>query len=78
MDIKHIEELARVMRENDLTALEVQEGDAAIKLERKQEIAAALAAAMPAQRASSPFAPWICRQPSSSCQLYNVVTHFPS
>ncbi|WP_369298781.1 acetyl-CoA carboxylase biotin carboxyl carrier protein [uncultured Neglectibacter sp.] len=57
MDIKHIEELARVMRENDLTALEVQEGDAAIKLERKQEIAAALAAAMPAQRASSPFAP---------------------
>lgn len=35
MDIKWIEELARVLREHDLTALEVQEGEKSVKLERK-------------------------------------------
>lgn len=35
MDIKTIEELARVMRENELSSLEVKEGDSAVKLERQ-------------------------------------------
>ncbi len=59
MDIKNIKELARIMKENDLTSLELQEEGASIKLERKQEIAAAQSASLPgtAQKASSPFTP---------------------
>lgn len=59
MELKFIEELARVMRENDLTALEVAEDGASVKLERKQEIAAALANALPTagQKTAPPFTP---------------------
>ena len=44
MDVKWIEELARVLRENDLTALEVQEGEKSVKLERKSSAIPAPAA----------------------------------
>ena len=64
MDIKWIEELARILRENDLTALEVQEEGKAVKLERK---AAGIPAGMPADgsadspvpaaKEASPFGP---------------------
>ncbi len=54
MDIKSIQELARVMKENDLTALEIQEEGSSIKLERARE-AAVLSG--PAQKVSSPFTP---------------------
>ena len=52
MDIKWIEELARVLRENDLTALEVQEGEKSVKLERKSSAIPA-----PAAKGSAPFVP---------------------
>ena len=35
MEIKQIKELARVMKENDLTALEIHEEGSSIRLERK-------------------------------------------
>lgn len=40
MDVKIIEDLARVMKENGLTALELSEEGVSVKLERKPEIAA--------------------------------------
>ncbi len=40
MDIANIKELARVMKENELTALEIREGEAVLKLERNREPAA--------------------------------------
>lgn len=55
MNVKIIEELARVMKENDLTALEVEEEGLSVKLEKKPEVGAVLSAA-PA-KASAPFAP---------------------
>lgn len=48
MDIKHIEELARVMKENGLTALEIAEENSSVRLERKPE---AEAPALPGQPA---------------------------
>ncbi len=54
MDIKVIEELARMMKENDLTGLEVTEDGTAIKLERKQELS--VPAEVPA-RPATPFTP---------------------
>ena len=58
MDIKWIEELARVLRENDLTALEVQEGEKSVKLERKASAADGSAAVtVPAGKGASPFVP---------------------
>lgn len=59
MEIKQIKELARVMKENDLTALEIQEEGTSIKLERNREIAAVPASSLPgtAGKASSPFTP---------------------
>ena len=53
MDVKWIEELARVLRENDLTALEVQEDGKAVKLERK----ASAALPGPAMKGAPPFVP---------------------
>ena len=41
MDVKEIESLARLMKENGLTALELTEGEAKLKLERRPEPAAA-------------------------------------
>lgn len=52
MEIKSIEQLARVMRENELTLLEVTEDGVSVKLERRQEAAGAA----PAQRSFSPAA----------------------
>ena len=48
MDVKEIESLARLMKENGLTALELTEGEAKLKLERRMEPAAAPAPAAPA------------------------------
>ena len=45
MEIKDIEKLARLMQETGLTALEYAQGEAQLKLERKQEITVAAAAA---------------------------------
>lgn len=45
MDVKKIESLARLMQETGLTALELSEGEAVLKLERKQEVIAAAPAA---------------------------------
>lgn len=51
MDVKSIENLARLMKENGLTALELSQEGVSLKLERKSESAPA-----PAQGASpSPF-----------------------
>lgn len=47
MDIKTIEELARVMRENELSSLEVKEGDSAVKLERQSVSNAGPVSVMP-------------------------------
>ena len=58
MDIKWIEELARVLRENDLTALEVQEDGKSVKLERKGQNSSAAdcsAAPIPAGKEAAPF-----------------------
>ena len=56
MDIKWIEELARVLRENDLTVLEVQEGEKSVKLERKASAGDSSAAVpVPAMKGESPF-----------------------
>ena len=41
MEIKDIEKLARLMQETGLTALEYAQGEAQLKLERKQEITVA-------------------------------------
>ena len=59
MEIKQIKELARVMKENDLTALEIHEEGSSIRLERNREIAAVPASSLPgtAGQASSPFTP---------------------
>ena len=61
MDIKWIEELARVLRENDLTALEVQEGEKSVKLERKPAEGlptnSFAAASVPAMKDNPPFVP---------------------
>ena len=56
MDVKWIEELARVLRENDLTALEVQEDGKSVKLERKASAASSSAAPVSAAKGASPFA----------------------
>ena len=45
MEIKDIEKLARLMQETGLTALEYAQGEAQLKLERKQETTVAAAAA---------------------------------
>ena len=45
MEIKSIEQLARVMRENELTLLEVTEDGVSVKLERRSEAAGAAPAA---------------------------------
>ena len=45
MEIKDIEKLARLMQETGLTALEYAQGETQLKLERKQEITVAAAAA---------------------------------
>ena len=45
MEIKDIEKLARLMQETGLTALEYAQGETQLKLERKQEITVAGAAA---------------------------------
>lgn len=45
MDVKQIESLARLMKENGLTALEFSEGEAKLKLERRTEPAAPAPAA---------------------------------
>lgn len=55
MNVKIIEELARVLRENDLTALEVEEDGLSVKLERKPE-ASAVSSAAPL-KAAAPFVP---------------------
>ena len=47
MDMKKIESLARLMGETGLTALELCEGDARLKLERRQEVVAAAPAVVP-------------------------------
>ena len=52
MDVKEIESLARLMKENGLTALELTEGEAKLKLERRMEPAAAPAPAAPAAPAA--------------------------
>ena len=57
MDIKWIEELARVLRENDLTALEVQEGEKSVKLERKPAGGFSAVPPVPAIKETSPFVP---------------------
>ena len=51
MEIKDIEKLARLMQETGLTALEYAQGEAQLKLERKQEITVAAAAAAPVSAA---------------------------
>ena len=51
MEIKEIEALARLMKENGLTSLAFKEGEVSLKLERRQE-----AAAVP-QAEGSPFVP---------------------
>ena len=51
MEIKEIEALARLMKENGLTSLAFKEGGVSLKLERRQE-----AAAFP-QAEGSPFVP---------------------
>lgn len=45
MEIKSIEQLARVMRENELTLLEVTEDGVSVKLERRQNLPEAVPAA---------------------------------
>lgn len=47
MNVKTVEELARIMRENGLTALDIEENGLSIKLERKTEAVAAITAAAP-------------------------------
>lgn len=54
MEIKSIEQLARVMRENELTLLEVTEDGVSVKLERRQEMAGVAPAA--GQRSFTPAA----------------------
>lgn len=56
MEIKRIEELARVMKENGLTALEIQEEGNHVKLERKPEelTVPAFVPAVPAASAGIP------------------------
>lgn len=51
MEIKEIEALARLMKENGLTSLAFKEGEVSLKLERRQEAPA------PSQAAGSPFMP---------------------
>ncbi|MCI8921271.1 MAG: acetyl-CoA carboxylase biotin carboxyl carrier protein [Acutalibacter sp.] len=51
MEIKEIEALARLMKENGLTSLAFKEGEVSLKLERRQE-----AASFP-QAEGSPFVP---------------------
>ena len=53
MEIKDIEKLARLMQETGLTALEYAQGEAQLKVERKQEITVAAAAAAPVSAAPS-------------------------
>lgn len=55
MDIKNIENLAHLMKENDLTSLEIREGETVIKLEKRQE--SAVEASLPSPKAASPFTP---------------------
>ena len=60
MDVKAIESLAKLMKENGLTSLELSEESVSLKLERKLETAAAAvpaAVAAQAPAAASPFAP---------------------
>lgn len=38
MDIKHIQELIKILDTSNLTALEIQEGDSKIRLERANEV----------------------------------------
>lgn len=54
MDVKEIESLARLMKENGLTALELTEGEAKLKLERRPEPAAAPAAPVAAALGVTP------------------------
>ena len=54
MDVKEIESLARLMKENGLTALELTEGEAKLKLERRMETAAAPAAPVAAALGVTP------------------------
>lgn len=55
MDVKAIESLIKLMKQNELTSLELSEEGVSLKLERKHEVAAAsIPAAFPAL---SPFAP---------------------
>lgn len=54
MDVKEIESLARLMKENGLTALELTEGEAKLKLERRPEPAAAQAAPVAAALGVTP------------------------
>lgn len=75
MDIKNIKELARVMKENELTALEIREGEAVLKLERKQEPAALSGAAQ--QKAPSPFTP-AGAEPAPSQKEEGVVVASPT
>lgn len=51
MNVKTVEELARIMRENGLTALDIEENGLSIKLERKAEAVAAAATAAPVKPA---------------------------
>ncbi len=58
MDMKRVEELARLMKENDLTVLEITEEGSSVRLERGREGAGISAAAqdLPA-KPQSPFTP---------------------
>lgn len=52
MNVKTVEELAKIMKENGLTALDVEENGLSIKLERKSETAVT---PMQAKTAAAPF-----------------------
>lgn len=70
MDVKAIERLANLMKENDLTSLELSEEGVSLKLERKHELPAVPAAVIPGiaslPAAQAPFAPAPVEAPDQS------------
>ncbi len=62
MNVNIIEELARVMKENDLTALEVEEDGISVKLEKKPETPVL---PVPSVKGFAPFAPAAADMPET-------------